>query len=331
MNKKISRRDLFTNGAKKALLTGIAVSALPQVVKGASNSELATLIDLRKCIGCESCVYACKDYNEAKFPQPDKPFPVMYPGKKAKAEDWSEKQDETTRLTPYNWLYIQRVKVNYNGKDHELNIPRRCMHCQNPPCANLCPFGSAHKYENGITVIDPSICLGGAKCRDVCPWEIPQRQTGVGIYLNIAPTLAGNGVMYKCDRCIDKVKDGVVPSCISECPEDVQKIGPRDEIIKEAQAIADEIGGFIYGLDENGGTNTIYISPVPFGEIDKALEKGKGKPHFAEVEDKMASADYLSKAMIIAPIAGLAAAAGRNFNLVKNLFSGEKENNEKNS
>ncbi len=330
MNKKISRRELFTIGAKKALLTGIAVSALPQVVKGASDQELATLIDLRKCIGCESCVYACKDYNEVKFPKPVKPFPKMIP-EKVKVEDWSEKQDETTRLTPYNWLYIQKVKVNYNGKDHELNIPRRCMHCQNPPCANLCPWGSAHKISNGITVIDADLCLGGAKCRDVCPWEIPQRQTGVGLYLNLAPSLGGNGVMYKCDRCIDKVKDGGVPSCISECPENVQKIGPRSGIIREAEAIAAEIGGFLYGYNENGGTNTIYISPVPFGEIDKALERGQGKPHFRGVEDKMASADYLSKAMIIAPIAGIAAAAGRNLKIFKNLFGGDNENNEKNS
>lgn len=324
MSEKISRRDFFKSGAKKAAVTAITLSVLPQAVKGSSASELATLIDIRKCIGCESCVYACKDYNSIKFPKPVKPFPKMYPAK-VKAEDWSDKQDETTRLTPYNWLYIQRVKVKFNGADHELNIPRRCMHCQNPPCANLCPWGSAHKHANGITEIDASLCLGGAKCRDVCPWEIPQRQTGVGLYLKVAPSLGGNGVMYKCDRCISKVKDGKVPSCISECPQNVQKIGPRDEIVKEAKSIASSEGVYLYGLDENGGTNTIYISSVPFNEIDSVLEKGQGKPHFKTVEDKMASADYLSKAMIIAPVAAIAASIGKNFNLFKNIFSGEKQ------
>jgi Fe-S-cluster-containing dehydrogenase component len=38
----------------------------------------------------------------------------------------------------------------------------------------------------GNTVIDHSICFGGAKCRDVCPWGIPQRQASVGIYLKLA-------------------------------------------------------------------------------------------------------------------------------------------------
>jgi len=331
MDKKISRRDLFINGAKKTAAIGIAVSVLPQVVKGASDDELATLIDLRKCIGCESCVYACKESNDKKFPEPKKPFPEMYPLKKVKAEDWSDKRDETSRLTPYNWLYIQRVKVNYNGKEHELNIPRRCMHCQNPPCANLCPWGSAHKHENGITTIDAELCLGGAKCKDVCPWKIPQRQTGVGLYLDIAPALGGNGVMYKCDRCMDKVIKGETPACITECPEGVQKIGRRSEIIKEAKIIADEIKGFIYGLDENGGTNTIYISPVPFDEIDRVLEKGDGKPDLKKAEDTMASADYISKAMLIAPVAGIAAAIGKNYSIFKKLFDGDKKNNEKNN
>ena len=133
--------------------------------------------------------------------------------------------------------------------------------------------------------------------------------------------------MYKCDRCLDKVKNGEIPACITECPEGVQKIGPRNEIVREAKAIAAEIGGFLYGLEENGGTNTIYISPVPFDEIDKALDKGEGKPHMKPVEDTMASADLLSKAMIIAPVAGIAAAVGRNFNVVKKIFGGDTENN----
>ncbi|NLV67061.1 MAG: 4Fe-4S dicluster domain-containing protein [Spirochaetes bacterium] len=328
MNHKISRRDLFTKGAKRTAAAGIAAVALPQAVKGATGSELATLLDLRKCIGCEACVYACKDSNAKKYPEPVKPFPVMHPVKRVKVEDWSENRDETTRLTPYTWLYIQRVKVYYNGKEQELNIPRRCMHCENPPCANLCPWGSAHKQSNGITVIDTELCFGGAKCKDVCPWKIPQRQTGVGIYLKFAPSLGGNGVMYKCDRCYDKIAQGEIPACITECPEGVQKIGPREDIIREAKAIALSEGVYLYGLEENGGTNTIYISPVPFDVIDRALEKGDGKPHIQPVADSMASADLLSKAMVIAPLAGIAAAAGKNFRMLKKIFSPEKENNE---
>lgn len=303
---KISRRAFIKGGLAAAGAMGAAAAPLPAAAKGIGRGELATLIDIDKCIGCEECVYACNETNSHKYPEPEKPFPEMLPPR-VPVEDWSDKRDETGRLTPYNWLYIQYADVVIDGEERTLTIPRRCMHCTNPPCANLCPFGAARKEENGVTWIHPDICFGGAKCRKVCPWHIPQRQTGVGLYLNVMPAFAGNGVLYKCDRCLHRLKKGEVPACIEACPENVQTIGPRDEIIAAAHKRAKEINGYIYGEHENGGTNTIYVSPVPFEEINKAIEKGPGQPHMKKVADSMANADNLAKAMLIAPIAGVAA------------------------
>jgi formate dehydrogenase iron-sulfur subunit len=167
--------------------------------------------------------------------------------------------------------------------------------------------------------------LGGSKCYDVCPWHIPQRQTGVGLYLHLLPSLAGNGVMYKCDRCYNRLEEGKLPACIEECPEEVQKIGPRQSIIQEAHAIAKEIGGYIYGEKENGGTNTIYVSPVPFEDLAKAIETGPGKPHMDPVADSMAHADTLAKAMVFAPFAGIAAALLRFYGSSREFGESEKE------
>ena len=227
---------------------------------------------------------------------------------RVKAEDWSEKRDVRDRLTPYNWLFIQTAEVMVNGEAATLTIPRRCMHCQNPPCADLCPWGASRKLKNGTTVIDPEICLGGKKCQVVCPWDIPQRQTGVGLYLDLLPAYAGNGVMFKCHRCHQRMAHGELPACIEACPESVQKIGPRADIVKEAHAIAREIHGYVYGETENGGTNTIYVSPVPFEELNRAAQKGPGRPHFQAVADVMASSDHLARAMVLAPLAGATAA-----------------------
>ena len=271
------------------------------------SQQLATLMDIRKCVGCEACVEACAETNSPKFPEPQKPFPEMYPSR-VKVSDWSDKRDVTDRLTPYNWLYIQHATGEINGEETELTIPRRCMHCVNPPCVKLCPWGAAKQFENGISRIDADICLGGSKCNKVCPWDIPQRQTGTGLYLDILPNLAGNGVMYKCDRCYDRIADGDLPACIEACPEDVQTIGPREEIIKKAHKLAQETNGYIYGENENGGTNTIYVSPIPFEELNKVVDKGNGKAHLEPVRDTMAQANNLAAAMIIAPFAGMAAA-----------------------
>ncbi|MGA1824888.1 MAG: 4Fe-4S dicluster domain-containing protein [bacterium] len=313
---KISRRS-FLKGSVSAACSIAVASSVAKVAKAMDNKEpLATLLDIRKCIACEECVYACREVNERKYPEPKKPFPKMYPAR-VQVADWSEKRDVTERLTPYNWLFIQSATVEINGEEQDIHIPRRCMHCLNPPCVKLCPWGAARQLDNGIARIDSNICLGGAKCKKVCPWNIPERQTGVGLYLNVLPSLAGNGVMYKCDRCYDRIAEGKIPACIEVCPENVQTIGPRSEILKQAHELANDINGYIYGEHEGGGTNTIYVSPVPFDIVNKSIKQAQGKPHLHYAADMLSKGNNLAKAMLIAPIAGAAAAFGKFYTMVQ--------------
>ncbi len=312
MRPQISRRA-FIRGSIAAAGTVVAGTGIAKAADALVNEKkepLATLLDIRKCIGCEECVHACRDVNAAKYPEPEKPFPKMYP-KTVPVQDWSDKREVIDRLTPYNWLFIQHASVSLNGEETELTIPRRCMHCANPPCVKLCPWGAAKQEKNGLSRIDADLCLGGSKCNAVCPWSIPERQTGVGLYLDLMPALAGNGVMYKCDRCYNRLEKGEIPSCIQVCPENVQTIGPRHKILEQAHTLAKEINGYVYGEHENGGTHTIYVSPIPFDQLNAAIEKGKGKPHLDPVENMMANGTNLSRAMLIAPLAGLAAAFGK--------------------
>lgn len=310
-------RRAFLKGAAAA--AGLAAAGPAAAVAAPETSpdapkpkqELATLFDLSQCIGCGACVEACREANDHKKPEPQKPFPAMVP-KRVKVEDWSERRDVIERLTPYNWLYVQDFEVEHDGETVELHMPRRCMHCVNPPCANLCPWGAAYKEDDGAVRINDEICLGGAKCRSVCPWDIPQRQTGVGLYLDLLPSMAGNGVMYKCDRCLgsadmDDLGKGELPACIEACPMDVQQIGPRDEIIRKAHELAESMNGYIYGETENGGTNTIYVSPVPFETLAASFKPGPGRPGLGPVADSMADENTLATALAVAPLAGLAA------------------------
>lgn len=325
---KINRRSFLATGL--AVTAGSITSTLSSASSPtnhsstAKNMVLATLLDLSKCIGCGACVDACRTSNAHKFPEPKKPFPQMYPAR-VKVEDWSSKREVDDRLTPYNWLYIQTATGKYNGKPFEVHIPRRCLHCQNPPCANLCPWGSASKDSRGIVSINDEICLGGAKCKDVCPWHIPERQTGVGLYLKLAPSLAGNGVMYKCDRCQDIIAAGGMPACIEACPEGVQNIGPRDEILAQARQLARDTDGFIYGETDNGGTNTFYVSPIPFDVLNQAIATRPGQPHLAVVANPFTTEDILARAIYAAPLAGLTAGV---LHLLRGAtFSNKSENN----
>lgn len=60
--------------------------------------------------------------------------------------------------------------------------------------------------------------------------------------------------------------------------------------------------------EENGGTSTLYLSPVPFEKLNEIVEKGPGRPHFDAVKSRMAETDTLGKALLLSPVVGIAAA-----------------------
>lgn len=222
-------------------------------------------------------------------------------------EDWSHKRDLTWRLTPYNWLFVDEVYLEIDGQEKKINIPRRCMHCDNPPCVSLCPFGTAQKDPDGPVRIEPDLCFGGAKCRAVCPWHVPQRQTGVGPYTALDPMPIGAGVMYKCDLCRDLLNKGEAPKCMSVCPNKAMTIGPKEEIIAKAEKLKKEYDGCLYGRDEHGGTATIYVSKIPFYLIDEALIDGidpKRAMRFHQPDNEGAKQHRLASVAMLAPLAG---------------------------
>jgi len=327
MNQKnkaeISRRSFLQVTAGAIMLSGIS---LPESANAAKSEGLATIIDLSLCDGCVNrkipvCVSICKEINKNKIPLPVEPIPEPWPRKMI--EDWSKKQEVFDRLTPYNFIYVHRAEVNFAGRKKTIYVPRRCMHCENPPCATICPFSANHKFKNGAVVINQNQCFGGAKCRDVCPWEIPQRQSGVGIYLHVLPGFMGNGVMYKCDLCLDRINQGQLPGCIEACPREALLIGAKKVIQAVALERVRRMKGYIYGMEQNGGTSTLYISPVPFEEINKTMTKKSGQPDMKmDVPRRMAGTDPLGKMVLTAPVLGLAAAGAAG---AWNWFSRRKE------
>lgn len=284
---------------------------MPKSAAAGDGGQLATLIDLSLCDGCAdrsvpACVSACKDINRDKMPKVADPIPEPWPRKII--EDWSKKRDVVDRLTSFNYIYVHRADVEWKGGIKTVFVPRRCMHCDNPACATICPFSANHKMKNGAVVIDQDLCFGGAKCRTVCPWEIPQRQSGVGIYLHVLPTLMGNGVMYKCDLCNDRLGQGRQPGCVEACPRKALLIGPREDIYRLAGERAKAMNGHIYGKDENGGTATLYVSPVPFELINRTISRKPGQPHMQPgVKRRMVSTDPMGKAVLAAPAMGILA------------------------
>jgi formate dehydrogenase iron-sulfur subunit len=311
----LNRRRFLKSATAAAMIGTAGILNVPRNAE-AGEGSLATLIDLTRCDGCAdreapACASACKKIKEGKLPEPVDPIPVPFPTRKV--EDWSKKREVMNRLTPYNLIFVQKAELDVGGQRKTVFIPRRCMHCDNPTCATLCPFAANHKFENGSVVIDQDACFGGAKCQTLCPWKIPQRQSGIGVYLKVLPTLMGNGIMVKCDLCSDLLKEGKAPACIGACPRKAMSIGPRKEIYAQAEALAAKIGGFLYGKTENGGTSTLYVSPVPFDLLDGAIHKGPGEPGLGKAKRQMAGTDGMGKAVLAAPVLGIAAGVAGAF------------------
>lgn len=341
---KISRRNFLKRTAKAGAVAGLVAATSNPVFAEAETEKtegyMGSIIDLTKCDGCPNkdtpeCVLACRMKNQDRFPEPQEPMKDYWPQKRH--EDYSKERERIDRLTPYNWTYVEEVEVEHQGKMEKVSIPRRCMHCLDAPCQKLCPFGVINRSEQGAVKIDEDFCMGGAKCRTVCPWEIPQRQAGVGIYLNIAPDLAGGGVMYKCDMCSDLLAKGQKPACETACPHEAIKFGPVDEIRKEAYAKAKEVNGYVYGDAENGGTLTFYVSKVPYEKINEAIQKDlegrtkprpAGRPHMKpDVENMLNTAQGFAMATFVAPIAGAATAGIAAYKAMKGKKDQEVDSN----
>ncbi len=91
-------------------------------------------------------------------------------------------------------------------KAKKVVVPVLCSHCENPPCVAACPTGALSKNgEGGPTLLDESKCSGTGACIEACP---------VGA---LEMTREGK-IVLKCDQCIERVKEGLLPACVAGCP-----------------------------------------------------------------------------------------------------------------
>jgi Fe-S-cluster-containing dehydrogenase component len=94
-------------------------------------------------------------------------------------------------------------------------IPMLCMHCDEPQCVEVCPTGASFQRTDGIVLVDQTRCVGCKFCMVACPYQAR--------YVN------SNGVVDKCDFCIDRVDEGHQPLCVETCPYDARIFGDLDD------------------------------------------------------------------------------------------------------
>jgi Fe-S-cluster-containing dehydrogenase component len=246
----ITRRQLITNVAKAGVPAALATATtLAPTVAAAETTPVPTaavglLYDATKCIGCKACVAACAEANDTA---PDTRLDGLHQAP-------SDLNDVTRNV-------IKLYKPTDGSKGSF--VKRQCMHCLDPACAAGCPFQALHKNPlTGAVQWDEKKCIGCRYCTITCPYHVPRFQW------------AGfNPRVTKCELCSHRLEAGLKPGCTNVCPTGAVIFGPRTSLLAEAkQRIQSSPGRYyenrVYGEFDGGGTQSLYLSGVPFQKIE---------------------------------------------------------------
>ncbi len=205
------------------------------------------LTDLTACVGCRSCERACNEANN--LPAPAVPF------------DSPSVFEEKRRPTVGAYTVVNRYENPWK-KGAPIYRKVQCNHCNEPACASACPIHAYTKTPEGPVLYNPDLCFGCRYCMIACPFYVPSYDYGSAFEPRIV----------KCVMCYDRIKGGGMPACAEACPVGAVTFGKRNELLKLAkEKIADHPDRYIdhvYGEKEAGGTSWLYISGVPFEQLD---------------------------------------------------------------
>ena len=173
-------------------------------------TKLAIGINLRRCIGCNTCAVACKMQNNV----PDGML-------------WN-------RVLTEGCERFDSAEGTYPNLSRTY-LPLACQHCENPACERVCPTGATYKDDKGRVEIDYDKCIGCRMCMAACPynartfnWNEPVRATGAS-YGDARVPERGRGVMEKCTLCKERTDKGDEPMCVRCCPADARIFGDLDD------------------------------------------------------------------------------------------------------
>ena len=127
------------------------------------------MIDHDSCWGCKTCEVACKQENPTQ---------------------------DGVKLIAVSEDGPKRV----NGKPYFVFHVNVCQHCDDPPCAEICPDDAIEKRTDGIVIMDYEKCGGCGACIEVCSY-------------NVIDFDDKNNITPKCNLCHHRIDQGLVPAC----------------------------------------------------------------------------------------------------------------------
>jgi Fe-S-cluster-containing dehydrogenase component len=147
----VSRKDMLktllaTGATAIAGAVAAGFGASPSIAQASSTEtpgrrryRYGMVIDTTRCVGCRSCVIACKQENKT-------PPGVAYT------------------------VVLDSVLTN-RANGNPLFMTKPCFHCEKPSCVDVCPVGATFKRsEDGIVSVDYDRCIGCRYCVTACPY-----------------------------------------------------------------------------------------------------------------------------------------------------------------
>jgi Fe-S-cluster-containing dehydrogenase component len=163
-------------------------------------------------------------------------------------------------------------------------------------------LGALQKGAQGVVTYDQEACIGCRYCQVACPFNVPKFEWG-----------SATPKIVKCELCPERRAQGREPACTEVCPRKAVIYGKREELLKEAHRRIEANPAFyqprVYGEDEMGGTQVLYLAAVPFAKL--GLPE-KGRRSAASVSETLQHGIYQGFIAPAALYAGLAAVVLRN-------------------
>ena len=247
------------------------------------------VIDVSRCIDCRACMVACSVENTVPY--------------------------NHTRI----WVHDQGVQGEWPNLKRSF-VPYNCMHCENPPCTEVCVSGATYKNkDNGLVLVDQEACIGCGFCVEACPYDVR--------YLD-----EQRGVVDKCTGCIQRVEQGQSPACVATCVGGSRLFGdfndPESSVSKALKG-----AGSVLRLDakrpdgKSTEPNIYYINaPVEMLNLVTTDKFGQMDSKVPGVSEYTLSEEIWKK--LIIPVMGVATAAtfvAQFAFFTKQMIEGEKE------
>ncbi|MCI8366975.1 MAG: 4Fe-4S dicluster domain-containing protein [Eggerthellaceae bacterium] len=156
------------------------------------------LIDTTLCTGCGACRAACQQQNNLD--------------------------------ADLGFIKYAVLEQGAGAQSRASATPLQCMHCEDAPCAAVCPTGASYVGPDGLVAVEEGKCIGCLYCMAACPYQVRVRNEATG-------------TVDKCRLCaVTTLTETTGCTCVEACPAGARVVGDLDDGNSELVRLINERG-----------------------------------------------------------------------------------------